>query len=213
MMASIYGLGPKAQRVHDALRQRILAGIYQAGARLPSYPLLAQEFGVATLTMRQVLATLEEEGLLIRQRGLGTFVCAAAAPLVLLVDDDPSVRLLLRTYAERAGCRVREADGPAAALAILERERDVALVVSDVRMPEAGDGIELIRRLRTSRPELPLIAVTGFADDLAPLHGTAACPVLVLSKPVRAAQFAEALAMALARAGRRRPAAPSAIRC
>jgi len=212
-MMSIYGLGPKAQRVCDALRQRILAGIYQAGTRLPSYPLLAQEFGVATLTMRQVLAALEEEGLLIRQRGLGTFVCAAAAPLVLLVDDDPSVRLLLRTQAEYAGCRVVEADGPDAALAILERERDVALVVSDVRMPKASDGIELIRRLRTSRPELPLIAVTGFADDLAPLHGTAECPVLVLSKPVRATQFAEALAMALARTGRRHPAAPAALRC
>ena len=81
----IYSLGPRAQRVYSALQERIRSGECPAGSKLPSHTALAAEFGVAPLTMRQVLAQLEDEGLVIRQQGRGTFVQEHASPTVLIV--------------------------------------------------------------------------------------------------------------------------------
>ena len=76
----IYGLGPRARRVFTALRDRITRGDWAPGAKLPSHRDLAVEYGVAPLTMRQVLAQLEEVGLVSRRSGRGTFVREAGGP-------------------------------------------------------------------------------------------------------------------------------------
>jgi CheY-like chemotaxis protein len=90
----------------------------------------------------------------------------------------------------------------------LERDPSIALVISDVRMPPTGDvagftarpetaaGIGFIRTVRQRWPTLPLAAVTGYPDDLAELHGTPECPVLIVPKPFRASQIAEVLRLA-----------------
>src|SRR5919199_1679547 len=70
----IYRLGPRARRVYLALRDRIARGELGAGSQLPSHRALAIEFGVAPLTVRQVLSHLEDQGLVSRQPGRGTFV-------------------------------------------------------------------------------------------------------------------------------------------
>lgn len=75
-----YGLGPKARPVYETLRQRIDAGVYAPGEKLPAHLALAREFGVASLTVRQVLAYLEQEGLLSIQQGRGTFVADGLDP-------------------------------------------------------------------------------------------------------------------------------------
>ncbi len=54
--------GPRAQRVYVSLRERIARGELAAGAKLPPHIELATQYGVAPLTMRQVLARLEAEG-------------------------------------------------------------------------------------------------------------------------------------------------------
>src|SRR5438105_9910757 len=132
--AVYHDLGPQSHRVYTGLRDAILRGDYAPGARLPGYVELAGQFGVAAVTVRQVLARLEQEGLLTRQQGRGTFVRAPVAPTVLIVDDDPARRALLRTYTTRAGHRGVEATGPMEALEILARDRSIALVLSDVRL-------------------------------------------------------------------------------
>jgi CheY-like chemotaxis protein len=170
--------------VYTALRDDILRGDYAHGAKLPGYVELARQFGVAAVTVRQVLARLEQEGLLTRQQGRGTFVRAQVAPTVLIVDDDPQMRALLRTYTTRAGHRVVEATGPAEALEILARDRAIALVLSDVRLPGPSDGAAFMRTVKRRWPEVPLAAITTSPDDLAELHGRPECPVLILSKPV-----------------------------
>lgn len=58
----------------EALRQRILAGEWQPGEGLPAEAALARAHGVALGTMRQALAVLVQEGLLVRMQGKGTFV-------------------------------------------------------------------------------------------------------------------------------------------
>lgn len=56
------------------LRKRIFSGAFEVGSRIPSLELLAHEFGVAVVTVRSAVALLEQEGLLFRQQGRGTFV-------------------------------------------------------------------------------------------------------------------------------------------
>jgi GntR family transcriptional regulator len=56
------------------LRGRARTGQYLAGQQLPSINALAEEFGVAVTTVRQALSVLENEGLLFRRHGVGTFI-------------------------------------------------------------------------------------------------------------------------------------------
>lgn len=70
----IYGLGAKAQAAYTALAVAMQDGTYPPGSKLPSHLELARTFGVAPLTLRNVLAHLEAQGLVRRERGRGTFV-------------------------------------------------------------------------------------------------------------------------------------------
>jgi len=89
-----------------------------------------------------------------------------AAPKVLVVDDQFPVRELERTILEAAGYRVVTAGDGRAALAALEREGDVACVVSDVQMP-GMDGLELLERIRAqpAHAALPVVIVTSREDE------------------------------------------------
>jgi len=60
------------------LRERLREGAYPAGRPLPSEPKLAEEFGVSRTTVRRALARLEEEQLIVRRHGSGTFPLRAS---------------------------------------------------------------------------------------------------------------------------------------
>jgi CheY-like chemotaxis protein len=80
---------------------------------------------------------------------------------VLVVDDEPDQRFLLRRVLQRAGHEVSEAtDGAAALRAVQESPPD--LVVTDVMMP-VMDGVELIRCLRgdPATAHIPILAASG----------------------------------------------------
>lgn len=92
---------------------------------------------------------------------------SSAEGAVLVVDDEPSARLLVRTFLERRGYVVIEAVDGVAALEALGDGRGVGLVVADLNMPRM-DGLELIWELREAHPSLrlPVIVVTGEADEI-----------------------------------------------
>jgi CheY-like chemotaxis protein len=179
------------------LRDGLLSGEFAPGAKLPSHTELAAQFGVATLTVRHVLAHLEQEGLVSREHGRGTFARARTTPAVLIVEDDALERTLLQTYVTRAGYRPIEVSCPTEGLATLEQDRTIALVLSDIHMPAKQDGIGFIRAVARRWPDIPLAAVTGYPDDLAELHGRPECPFLVLTKPVQAQQIETVLSLVL----------------
>jgi DNA-binding response OmpR family regulator len=78
---------------------------------------------------------------------------------VLIVDDEPNVRLMLRTALESAGHRVLEAADGLAALSRLERET-CDLVVLDLRMPKL-DGMQTLARLRERGTGTPVVMLTA----------------------------------------------------
>src|SRR5437764_13747203 len=65
---------PRSVQVRDELSHRIDRGLLPAGSRLPSEPALATELGVSRATLREALRALENEGLVRRMWGAGTFV-------------------------------------------------------------------------------------------------------------------------------------------
>ena len=192
-----YGFGAQSQRVYEALRDRIRTGELVPGTRLPSHREMAATFGVAPMTIRQVLARLEQEGVISREHGRGTFVRAQTMPGVLVVADEIPVRTLLCAHVTDARYNALEADGPAAAQSALESDHAIALILADVRMPTRAAGAAFISLVRRRWPQVPLAAVLDYPDDLAELHGTSECPVLILTKPIRAPHVQEILRLAL----------------
>ncbi|MBI3303786.1 MAG: UDP-3-O-[3-hydroxymyristoyl] N-acetylglucosamine deacetylase [Deltaproteobacteria bacterium] len=81
---------------------------------------------------------------------------------ILVVDDEARIRTTLRGVLSDEGFRVLAADGAARALDLIAAHRP-HLVILDIWMPYM-DGIELLERLKTREPELPVIVVSG--------HGT-----------------------------------------
>lgn len=81
---------------------------------------------------------------------------------ILVVDDSPVNRRLLRDMLEVSDYQVEEAEDGEAALEVFSKQ-EFHLVISDVRMPRMN-GIELLERIRVQKPRVPVIIVTAFAD-------------------------------------------------
>jgi DNA-binding response OmpR family regulator len=87
----------------------------------------------------------------------------AGATRVLVVDDDPTVAEVVLAYLQRSGLTAEHAgDGPTALAAATDRPPD--LVVLDLMLPGI-DGLEVCRRLRAQRPDLPVIMLTARGEE------------------------------------------------
>ena len=85
------------------------------------------------------------------------------AKKILVVDDEPGIREIIRDDLEAEGYEVLTAKSGRTALEILA-QHSVSLVVSDVRMPD-GDGVYLATELHRRYPDGPyIILITGFSD-------------------------------------------------
>jgi two-component system, cell cycle sensor histidine kinase and response regulator CckA len=86
------------------------------------------------------------------------------AATVLVVDDDPAVRKIVRRTLERSGYQVITAENGQEAIALQEEHADeIKLVLCDVVMPLMG-GIELLGRLEETSPRLPVVLTSGYPD-------------------------------------------------
>jgi PAS domain S-box-containing protein len=83
---------------------------------------------------------------------------------VLVVEDEAAVRKLAVRVLERAGYTVLSAENGRKALDVLDDHPGLDLILSDLVMPDMG-GRELARRLRTARPELPVLFMSGYDED------------------------------------------------
>ena len=71
-----HSASPLYAQVSDAIRARIVKGVWPIGTQIPTLPSLAQEFDVGIITVRQAVQLLRAEGLLTPIQGRGTFVAA-----------------------------------------------------------------------------------------------------------------------------------------
>jgi two-component system, NtrC family, response regulator AtoC len=107
----------------------------------------------------------------------------AAAPMLLVVDDDQVARELLAETLAREGYRVRVAGGGEEALRLAGAEPfDMALV--DLRMPDL-DGLGVLKQLAMIQPDLPVVILTAFATIETAIEAVNAGAFDYLSKPFR----------------------------
>jgi len=122
-------------------------------------------------------------------------VRARGAESVLVVDDEAAVRDLSAEMLHMLGYTVHVADGAAAALRLLDAHPDIALLFTDVLMPEL-DGRELAVRALACRPGLPVLFTSGHTRSVDLVEGMLA-QARVLAKPFTLAQLANQVRMAL----------------
>jgi signal transduction histidine kinase/ActR/RegA family two-component response regulator len=114
---------------------------------------------------------------------------------ILLVDDDAAVRAITAELMRTLGYTVIEAGGGRAALACLRDDPDIALLLTDVVMPEMS-GPALAEAAQAVRPGLPVVFMSGYSD-LAGVTGGMPLGRLV-RKPFRPADLTEQITAALA---------------
>lgn len=83
---------------------------------------------------------------------------------VLLAEDETRVRYITAAGIRSLGHVVLEAENAASALAMLERDPNVELLITDVRMPGIMDGIALAFEVKRRRPDIGLIIMSGHLD-------------------------------------------------
>jgi CheY-like chemotaxis protein len=107
----------------------------------------------------------------------------AGTETILLVEDEPGVRQLVREMLHRLGYTILEAGGGSEALRIFEQHRGgIDLLLTDVIMPQMS-GRDLAARLRTLQPALKVLYMSGYTDDMLAHHGVLEPNVYLLPKP------------------------------
>ena len=124
---------------------------------------------------------------------------------VLLVEDDDAVRRFTADVLHRFGYRVIQAENPAVALELVERDAPVIhLLLTDVIMP-GMTGPKLAAHLRTGQADLPVLYMSGYSDEAVTRQGSLDGPGELLEKPFAARTLLEAVRHALDGSASARP--------
>jgi DNA-binding response OmpR family regulator len=126
---------------------------------------------------------------------------------VLIVDDEPNVRLVLRTTLQSTGYRVLEAPDGLAALLQLRKTR-CDLILLDLRMPEV-DGLWALYRLRERGDTTPVLVLTAHGSIPDAVTAMKLGAIDFLTKPITPDKLREAVSAALRRTEYR--PAPAAV--
>jgi CheY-like chemotaxis protein len=111
-------------------------------------------------------------------------------PVVLVVEDEPLIRLNAVAMIEEAGYEVVEAANADEAISILESRSDIRIVFTDVHMPGTMDGLKLAHAVRDRWPPIKLIVTSGqmmVSEGELPIGGR------FFSKPYQPSELARAL--------------------
>lgn len=108
---------------------------------------------------------------------------ASGQNLILVVDDEPLVRMVAVEILQDLGYSVLEAEDGPSALKILNTRPDIDLLITDVGMPNGMNGRQLADAARVERPDLNVLFVTGYAENAVLNHGHLERGMQVMTKP------------------------------
>jgi len=108
---------------------------------------------------------------------------AAAGETVLIVDDEPTVRMLVTDVLDDLGYTAVGAADSTGGLRVLESDTRVDLLVTDVGLPGGMNGRQLADAARVGRPDLKVLFITGFAEAAVLGDGHLEPGMAVLTKP------------------------------
>ncbi|MFK5595646.1 PAS domain S-box protein [Methylobacterium sp. HMF5984] len=108
---------------------------------------------------------------------------AGQGETVLIVDDEPSVRMLVTEVLEDLGYTAIEAADSVAGLKVLQSDVRIDLLVTDVGLPGGMNGRQMADAGRESRPDLKVLFITGYAENAVLGNGYLSPGMQVLTKP------------------------------
>jgi signal transduction histidine kinase len=117
------------------------------------------------------------------QPGLARAPQAEGGESVLVVDDDPTVRMLITEVLTDMGYAVTEAENGPAGLRLLQSDMRIDLLISDVGMPGGMNGRQLADAARQLRPDLKVLFITGYAEQAVLDGGQMEPGMEVMTKP------------------------------
>jgi signal transduction histidine kinase/PAS domain-containing protein len=103
--------------------------------------------------------------------------------VILLVDDEPLIRMVAAEQLAEMGYLVIEAGDAREAMRVLDSSRTIALLVTDVGLPHGMNGRQLADAARLARPTLPVLFITGYAENAVLNHGHLEQGMQVMTKP------------------------------
>jgi two-component system cell cycle sensor histidine kinase/response regulator CckA len=163
--------------------------VRQAGGTIA----IQSEVGVGTL-VRFVLPVTEEQYTARPRRELPSY--AGAGETVLVVEDEPALRQLVRRLLDQAGYVVLDAAGGEEALAVAASAGRIDLLLVDLVMPGMS-GKQLATTMMRSHPELRVVTTSGFVTEEMASHGILDGEFPFLSKPFTRDQLLRAVREAL----------------
>jgi PAS domain S-box-containing protein len=121
------------------------------------------------------LVELESEGPELFDHGAGE--------TVLIVDDEPTVRMLLTEILRESGYHVLEAADASSAVKVIDADPNIALLITDVGLPGGMNGRQLAEAVRIRRKDLKVLFITGYAENAAVNGGHLEHGMQILTKP------------------------------
>ncbi|MFA5963196.1 MAG: PAS domain-containing protein [Sphingomonas sp.] len=107
----------------------------------------------------------------------------AGDEVVLVVEDEPAVRMLVTDLLDELGCAAIEAGDGAEGVAVLRSDRRIDLLITDVGLPGGMNGRQVADAARAARPGLPVLFITGFAENAVVGDGPLEAGMELLAKP------------------------------
>ncbi|WP_409188136.1 PAS domain S-box protein [Bradyrhizobium sp. RDM4] len=117
---------------------------------------------------------------------------------ILIVEDDALVRQYVMTQVKSLGYTALEAANAAEALTIIDADKDIDLLFTDIIMPGNMNGRQLADEAARRRPDLKTLFTSGYTENAIVHHGRLDSGVLLLAKPYRKSELAKMLRTALA---------------
>lgn len=110
---------------------------------------------------------------------------------VLVIDDEPLVRMLVLDVLEELGYAALQADDGPTGLEIIRSDAKIDLLITDVGLPNGMNGRQVADAARVIRPNLKVLFVTGYAENAVLNHGHLDAGMEVITKPFDLAALAQ----------------------
>jgi len=166
-----------------------LSMIYGFVKQSGGYATIYSEVGVGTTVTILLPADADD-----RAGIVAPSVIAAAkigTETILVVEDDPEVRDITISFLDAMGYTTLQAGSVREGYEIFAATADIAMILTDVILPGGEDGADFARRARALRPDIKVLFMSGYTEDIVMHHGRLDAGVVLLRKPFTRAQLSE----------------------
>jgi len=118
-------------------------------------------------------------------------IAQGANGTVLVIDDEPTIRMLVAESLQEHGYTAIEADNGPDGLRILQSNARIDLLVTDVGLPGGLDGRQVADAAREARPGLKVLVITRFAGNVVVAEWLLAAGMTVVTKPFDLSIFSQ----------------------